>query len=138
MLEISDLLLSLFQQVQQVFILDPSHTATTLPFIALWSDFSDHCNKCGNAIKGTSFFSFSCKKYCDECRQYLSEEELAQEAASAQDFTNLLREVEQALGHDCDGLTDEEVRAQASDGFLDAVMKRKQEDILQTRRKRGG
>ena len=124
MLEIYDSLSSL---LQQVFALDPSHAVATLPFIALWPVCPDACKKCGKGIEGTHFFVFSVKIYCAECRQGLSEKELAQEAAYAHDSMNLLREVEQASGHNCDGLTDEEVRKRASEGFLDAVMKRKQQ-----------
>ncbi|OGZ15606.1 MAG: hypothetical protein A3J08_00205 [Candidatus Lloydbacteria bacterium RIFCSPLOWO2_02_FULL_51_11] len=134
MLEIYDSLSSI---LQQVFALDPSHTVATLPFIALWPDCSDPCKKCGKDIEGTSFFVFSVKKYCAECRQELSEKESAQGAAYAQDSMNLLREVEQALGHDCDGLTDEEVRKRASKGFLDVVIKRKSELFFNSRERNG-
>lgn len=126
MLEIIEVLLSI---LQPFFTLDPSYTITAVPFVALWPDFSDSCVKCRREIEGTSFFSFSGsgKKYCNECRSHLSEKELAEEAASVQDFTKLLREVEQALGYDCRGLTDEEVREQASSVFLCAVMNRKRQ-----------
>ena len=137
MLQIYDCL-SFF--LQQVFALDPSHTVATLPFIALWIVCPDPCEKCGKGIEGTHFFVFSVKIYCAKCRQGLSEKELAQEAAYAHDSMNLLREVEQACGHDCDGLTDEEVRKRASKGFLDAVMERQKtktrEHALSTRQMR--
>lgn len=58
----------------------------------------DFCKKCGKEIKGSSFWKFDLKLYCDRCRPNLTKEELAEEKKHMKSFRSLLRDVLPLLG----------------------------------------
>lgn len=97
-----------------------------IPILA-YPECPDYCEHCHKEIKGSSFFKFSTKLYCDSCRPFLSQEELEREQNKAQSMKKLLVSVLDIMGvHQA---TEDNVEEIASGMFLSAIMKRKREQI---------
>ena len=90
--------------------------------VLAWPICPDFCKLCKKEIKGTSFFPFSLRLYCDDCRLLLNQEELQEEQEHKKSMRKILSQILKALGIE---VTDSDVEEVASKTFLKAVIERK-------------
>ena len=97
-----------------------------MPILA-WPICPDICERCKKEIKGTSFFTFSLKLYCDDCRPFLSQEELQKEQEHKEGMRGILSQILKASGME---VADGDIEEVSSKMFLEAIIARKREQRI--------
>jgi len=92
-----------------------------MPVLA-WPTCPDICKHCKKEIKGTSFFIFSLRLYCDDCRLLLNQDELEREQEHKKSMRGILSQILKASGME---VADDDVEEVSSKLFLKTLVERK-------------